>query len=744
MTLSAYYGTIAPVKYISNMPTRKFRPAKKSRRLRKNDFKIEVDSHIAREIGAVIYVGAAIISYLVISGRAGILGTYLNDYLRLIFGVGTLILPVAFLALGITLFFSHRVELNGTKWLGITLLTAAGLGMVHMKTDHTTMLDNVEAFGGYLGFMTSVLLRIFISDTGAKVVMSSLFIIGGLLTFEISLRNLVRMMIPDRSLKIETRKTARKLTPLLENGEKEENELNIVKPVLKSKTEDEEIKTKMEDKIFKDLEINRPGRIQKKEEVMKDDETDYSGWELPPLELLSSDSSEVYVSDSVLKSNAEKIRDKLSQFGIDVIMKDVNIGPTVLQYTLQPSEGIKLNKITALKNDLAMAVAAKSIRMEAPIPGKSLVGIEVPNDKRMVVHLREMLESEEFGSFSSKLRLCVGRDVAGQPVIDDLETMPHLLIAGATGSGKSVGMNTFLLSLLYQNSPQDLKFIMVDPKRVELTPYNGIPHLLTPVITDPEKAHSSLKWAVAEMNRRYQNLAEKGYKNIKEYNAEEAKPLHRIVIVIDELADLMMQANKKETEALICRIAQMARAVGMHLILATQRPSVDVITGVIKANIPTRIAFTVTSGVDSRTIIDGVGAEDLLGMGDMLYLPGNMSRAIRVQGVYVSSKEIEKVTKHIKLTVEPSYDDSITQAATHEDIDTGLVGSGGDGMDQDNLYNDALELIGNTGKASASLLQRRLSVGYARAARILDILEEHGVIGPANGAKPRDIYINKD
>jgi len=360
------------------------------------------------------------------------------------------------------------------------------------------------------------------------------------------------------------------------------------------------------------------------------------------------------------------------------------------------------------------------------------------------VHLREMLESEEFGSFDSKLRLAVGRDVSGMPVIDDLEGMPHLLIAGATGSGKSVGMNTFLLSLLYQNSPQDLKFIMVDPKRVELTPYNGIPHLLTPVITDSEKAHSSLKWAVAEMNRRYQNFAEKGYKNIKEYNAEEDKPLHRIVIVIDELADLMMQANKKETEALICRIAQMARAVGMHLIIATQRPSVDVITGVIKANIPTRIAFTVTSGVDSRTIIDSVGAEDLLGMGDMLYLPGNMSRPIRVQGVYVSTKEIEKVTNRIKLTVEPTYDESITQVKGTGGIDTGMVGSGGDGTDQDNLYSDALELIQNTGKASASLLQRRLSVGYARAARILDILEEHGVIGPPNGAKPREIYINKE
>jgi S-DNA-T family DNA segregation ATPase FtsK/SpoIIIE len=720
---------------------RKLGAARRSRRLPKKDLKIELDSHIAREVGAVIYFGLAIIFYLVMSGKAGILGEWLNTYMRLVFGVGTVILPLVFLGLSLTLFFARRVTLNATKYLGITMMIFAGLGLVHMKTEVTAMLDNVEAFGGYVGFLTSVLLRLFISDLGAKVIMGSLLLIGVLITFEVSIRDIIRGLIPERKIKIETKaKKPKKLSPLLDKGSQE---LNIVKPLL-SKKEDEAVRQKIEDKIFKEIEINKPGKIQKKEEQIKKDEVDYSGWELPPLDLLSSASSEVYVSDKVLKDNAEKIREKLLQFGINVTMKDVNIGPTVLQYTLKPSEGIKLNKITALKSDLALALAAKSIRMEAPIPGKSLVGIEVPNEKRMVVHLREMLESEEFSSFESKLRLAIGRDVSGMPVIDDLENMPHLLIAGATGSGKSVGMNTFLLSLLYQNSPQDLKFIMVDPKRVELTPYNGIPHLLTPVITDSEKAHSSLKWTVAEMNRRYVEFAEKGYKNIKEYNEGEEKPLHRIVIVIDELADLMMQASKKETEALICRIAQMARAVGMHLIIATQRPSVDVITGVIKANIPTRIAFTVTSGVDSRTIIDTVGAEDLLGMGDMLYLPGNMGRAIRVQGVYVSTKEIEKVTNRIKLTVEPTYDDSITQVADTGGADIGMVGAGGDGTDQDSLYNDAVDLIRDTGKASASLLQRRLSVGYARAARILDILEEHGLIGPANGAKPRDIYLNKE
>jgi DNA segregation ATPase FtsK/SpoIIIE, S-DNA-T family len=716
----------------------RFTSAKRARRLSKKDFKIELESHVAREVGAVIYLGLAAIFYLIISGKAGILGQWLNTYLRLIFGIGTFALPVLFLLLAVTLFVSRRIRLDATRYLGITLLVLSSMGLVHMRTPMESMLDNVEQYGGYAGFLSSVLLRIFISDTGAQVVLIVVLLISILITFEFSFRSLFRLIIPDRQVKIGVREPLpERRAGLLKKGKEE---LNIVKPQLSETSKAEARADEKEIKITPvKFEIKKPAPASKKP-VAKAKEVDYSGWEFPPLDLLSSASSEVYVSDKVLKENAEKIREKLSQFDIPVTMRDVNIGPTVLQYTLQPAEDVKLTKITALKNDLALALAAKSIRIEAPIPGKSLVGIEVPNEKRMIVHLRELLESEEYKSLNSKLRLVVGRDVSGAPVIDDLASMPHLLIAGATGSGKSVGMNTFLLSLLYQNSPQDLRLIMIDPKRVELTSYNGIPHLLTPVITDSDKAHSSLKWAVAEMNRRYKEFAEKGHRNIEEYNSAEPKKMHKIVIVIDELADLMMQASRKETEALICRIAQMARAVGMHLIIATQRPSVDVITGVIKANITTRIAFTVTAGVDSRTVIDTVGAEDLLGMGDMLYLPGNRSRPIRVQGVYVSSKEIERVTNRVKLTIEPDYDESITTTAVDQGTD--MVGSG-DGMEQDNLCSEAIVVIKDTGKASASLLQRRLSVGYARAARILDILEEQGMIGPANGAKPREIYISK-
>jgi S-DNA-T family DNA segregation ATPase FtsK/SpoIIIE len=720
-----------------------------SSRLRKKDFRIELESHVAREVGAVVYIGLAVIFYLVISGSAGILGNFMNQYLRLIFGIGIYALPVLFLALGLTLFFSKRIKFDAARYLGIFLFVFSGLGLVHMSTPMETMLDSVETHGGYVGFAASVLLRIFISDTGAKAVLIILFVIGLLITFELSLRKIVGFFWPSRPLSVGIRSPLKDLN----------TELNIVKPNLPLEKRDlpgmkkETASAPMAEKPIPKKEpikltIQKPAEIKRVPEmrpIVK--EADYSQWQLPSLDLLSNATSQVYASDKTLKENAERIQSKLGQFGIAVTMKDVNIGPSVMQYTLQPHEGVKLTKITTLKDDIALALAAKSIRIEAPIPGKALVGIEVPNEKRMVVHLREMLESEEFKSVKSRLSLAVGRDVSGMPVIDDLASMPHILIAGATGSGKSVGMNAFILSLLYQNSPEDLKFIMVDPKRVELTPYNGIPHLLTPVITQSDKAHTALKWAVAEMNHRYQIFAEKGHRNIEEYNAAEPKRMFKIVIIIDELADLMMQANRKETEAVICRIAQMARAVGIHLIVATQRPSVNVITGVIKANIPARIAFTVATGVDSRTIIDSIGAEDLLGMGDMLYMPGNIGRAIRVQGVYVSSKEVERVTNKIKLTAEPDYDEAITapaQSTTMGGVDTGMVGTSNEGMGQDNMYNEAKAIILETGKASASLLQRRLSVGYARAARLLDILEENGVIGPSNGAKAREIFEGKN
>jgi S-DNA-T family DNA segregation ATPase FtsK/SpoIIIE len=421
-------------------------------------------------------------------------------------------------------------------------------------------------------------------------------------------------------------------------------------------------------------------------------------------------------------------------------MSDVNVGPTVSQYTLKPADGVKLNTITARSNDLALALAAPSVRIEAPIPGKSAVGVEIPNKTAAIVTLREILEADEIKKTDSSLALALGRDAAGTPFVVDLTKMPHLLIAGATGAGKSVCINSIIINLLYLNSPADLRFLLVDPKRVEFTEYNGIPHLLAPVVTDVDKTVSLLKWVVAEMERRFKLFAESSCRNIQVYNENPTEgKLPYIVVIIDELSDLMAQAAN-EVEASIVRIAQMARAVGIHLIVATQRPSVDVITGLIKANIPTRIAFAVASNADSRTILDQGGAEKLLGRGDMLYLSSELTQPKRAQSVLVVDKEIRSVTDFLKREGEAEYDDSITNFKPQKSH-----GSGGiEGNVDDALFEEAKELVIQTGKASASLLQRRLRVGYARAARLLDLLEEQGVIGPADGAKPRDILVAND
>ncbi len=459
-------------------------------------------------------------------------------------------------------------------------------------------------------------------------------------------------------------------------------------------------------------------------------------WEFPPLELLSLSNSKPEAGN--ISKNVEQIQKTLKDFGVDVSMGDVNVGPTVTQYTLKPSEGIKLNTITARSNDLALSLAAESVRIEAPIPGKSAVGVEIPNKQAAIVTLREILESDV--KRESSLSLALGRDAAGAPFVVDIRRMPHLLIAGATGSGKSVCINSIIINLLYQNAPSDMRLLLIDPKRVEFTEYNGIPHLLAPVITEVDKTVNILKWVVSEMERRFKLFAESARRNIDVYNENPTEgKLPYIVVIIDELADLMTQASQ-EVEGSIVRIAQMARAVGIHLIIATQRPSVDVITGLIKANIPTRIAFAVASNTDSRTILDQGGAEKLLGRGDMLYLSTDTPQPRRAQSVFVTDKEISAVTEFLKREGSAHYDESIVNynpRASH------INGASNEGGADDDLFEEAKELVVQSGKASASLLQRRLRVGYARAARLLDLLEEQGVIGPADGAKPRDILVDK-
>lgn len=462
-------------------------------------------------------------------------------------------------------------------------------------------------------------------------------------------------------------------------------------------------------------------------------------WQPPSVDLLESKQTPADAGD--VKHNAQVIKDTLGEFGIDVDMEGANIGPKVTQYTLKPPAGVKLTRITALETNIALNLAAPAIRIEAPIPGQRAVGIEVPNRKAADVRLHGILSSPQWQQSASPLSFAVGRDIAGEPVIGALDKMPHLLIAGATGSGKSIMINTLLSSLLYRNSPSDLKLILVDPKQVELTPYNDIPHLLTPVITEPEKCISALKWAVNEMERRYSLLAEEKVRNVQGYNQmKQDERMPYIVIVIDELADLMMMAAR-DVEALIVRIAQKARAVGIHLVLATQRPSVDVITGLIKANVPARFAFTVASQVDSRTIIDQVGAEKLLGKGDMLMLTAEINKPKRIQGAFIDDAEVLKVTDHLRMQRPPQYDDEIVAQPVQ------LNGRGGivmdyDGGGDDDMYKDAVRCVVESGKASASLLQRRLRIGYARAARLIETMEEQGIVGPADGARPRDVLIS--
>ncbi len=481
-------------------------------------------------------------------------------------------------------------------------------------------------------------------------------------------------------------------------------------------------------------------------------------WKAPSMDLLEKKQSAADAGD--IQGNAHIIQDTLREFNIDVEMEGANIGPKVTQYTLKPPAGIKLSRITALETNIALNLAASSLRIEAPIPGQKAVGIEVPNKKAADVRIRGILESSEWQKADEPLAFAIGKDISGNPMVGELNKMPHLLVAGQTGSGKSVMINTLLASLLYRNSPSEMKLILVDPKQVEMAPYADIPHLLTPVIVEPEKTISALKWAVNEMERRYSLLAEEKVRDIKSYNQKiTARGKHisvededgnmqqvdegtmpYIVIVIDELADLMMMAAR-DVEALIVRIAQKARAVGIHLVLATQRPSVDVITGLIKANIPARIAFTVASQVDSRTILDQIGAEKLLGQGDMLMKTATMPKPKRVQGAWVMDEEVTKITDFLRDQSAPQYNNEIISQPVQ------LNGRGGVVMDfdhegGDDMFNDAVRVVIETRKASTSLLQRKLRIGYARAARIIEEMEEQGIIGPADGARPRDVLIS--
>ncbi len=706
-------------------------------------------------ISGILQICAGVILFLVLQGSAGKAGDVMQNFITGLFGAYGVIVPGFLVLSGLMHLFTYTRALRATRSFGLGLALFSFLGIMHLGLPFDLILDGSRQGGGIIGFMMSLPFFAFFSKPVGYTVLSTALLIGLLISFEPDVSVITQWI---RTLTTPAPKKMKKAAAVKDEEEEEEEigeeaddlvekdeeapELNIVRPLFAQSL----ARAKAQQKI-NEIVKSKP----KPEIEMKD--TRYEEWTFPAFDLLDESHSVLHVDDEELKHQARLIEEKLLEFGIEVTVKDARPGPTVTQFTLEPSEGVKLSKIGSLKDDLSLALAAQSLRIEAPIPGKSLVGIEMPNSKRSIVHLREILESQPFVQSESSLTLPLGRDVSGEAVVASLENMPHLLIAGATGSGKSVCMNTFLTSLLYQNAPHELKFILIDPKRVELMPYDGIPHLLTPVITESEKALQALRWAVAEMGRRLHRFSEQGVRNLAEYNekqTEEIYRLPRIVVVVDELADLMMRQFRKDTETMVARIAQMARAVGMHLIIATQRPSVDVITGLIKANIPTRIAFRVVSAVDSRTIIDGIGAEDLLGQGDMLYMTAVTPKPVRIQGIYTSTKEVGRVINSVKIAGAGKMTEQIGLAQDEDNPDDNSAHSGTRSIDLDaddnggdDLFFDAVRVVQDTGKASASLLQRQLKVGYARAARLLDIMEERGLIGPPDGAKPRKVYMER-
>lgn len=654
---------------------------------------------------------------------AGPVGNLLLGFLQWAFGWLAYAVPAIIIVWALHLVWPARFKWERPRVVGLALTVIGLLGLFHIigaSSDDALQAAYEGRAGGYLGFLLSFPLSQAVSRVAATLIFIGSFFIGLILTWRVSpadvWERLRRIFVPGQV----DGESEREEEQFLEEAPAGSRfRVNQVRGV-----EVPELKDMRGDIISQRNEGRRAAQ-----------QLGGSGRRYRPaiLKLLYSSGRVSTRNKELERQTKDTIQRTLENFGINVEMREANAGPTVTQYTLRPEQGTKLARITALQNDLALALAAHPIRIEAPIPNKDLVGVEIPNKAPALVRLRDLLASREFREAESPLSFPLGLDVSGRVVVDSLERLPHLLIAGATGSGKSVNIHTLLVSWVYRNSPDVVRFILVDPKRVELPAYNGIPHLLAPVIVDADKAIHALKWAIEEMDVRYRLLEESGARNLLSFNISnpsEARPF--IVIIIDELADLMVR-HGREVEGPIVRLSQLARAVGIHLVLATQRPSVNVLTGLIKANIPSRIAFSVASQVDSRTILDTAGAEKLVGNGDMLYLSGDKARSVRIQGGFVSEEEVRRVVEEVQRTGEPEYNEAVTSLARE-----GGMAAGGTTAD-DPLLPEAQRLIVRTGKASASLLQRRLRVGYARAARLLDILEDQGIIGSAEGNKPRPV-----
>lgn len=681
-----------------------------------------VSPETRRDIGIVTLFALGGIALLAVAGLAGSLGRVLDTGLAAFFGLDRVVLPLMLLLFGVAAVRPEK-QLGSAGVLGVILLVGSGNGIIHLAQ---------TGAGGWLGAVFAAPLTRATSELAATVILLALAVVSLLLALNTSLERLaaVRRILlwPFAVQKLFRRASSSNIENETGRSEHETPDsarwnvksVEVAAPTAAATAGGDNAAPSAQ------LSLTVAGRrTHRKIEL--------------PLDLLNNRTTKPSAGD--IDAARERIRKTFEHFGIIVDMGDISVGPTVTQYTLKPAEGIKLTRITGLANDLALALAAHPIRIEAPIPGKSLVGVEVPNQTVATVPLRTILEAREFRERKSSLTIALGKDVSGAPHVADLARMPHLLIAGATGSGKTVSLNSIIISLLYQNGPDDLKLLMVDPKRVELLSYNGIPHLIAPVITDIPKTVNALKWCIGEMERRFDVLSKSGHRDIGAYNRSKAEPLPYLVVLVDELADLMISAAP-EVEPAIIRLAQMSRATGIHLVLATQRPSVDVITGLIKANITSRIAFAVASSTDSRTILDTAGAEKLLGRGDLLYTSAELSKPKRLQGALVSDDDIKRVVDYIKTATDapPEYLTGVTERLAPDTAGSPTVWNTADAS-ADELLGEAKETVLRAGKASASLLQRRLKVGYARAARLLDLLEEQGIIGPGDGAKPRAILI---
>jgi len=666
-----------------------------------------------KSIWALVFFGIAAVLTLASFNSAGPLGNFLYRFFEKLFGWGYYLLPLIFLVLAGVFLASERRRIYQITFLGAGLFILAGLGLIDIIFPEK---------GGLIGQTVGFLETPF-GYTASIVILILVVIISFLVTLNLP-------------IKIKKPQKAVETAVPLKVSEVTAAPVSVAEPVeTKTESKASEIQEKIQEKVAKVVRKNLKGYV------------------APPLALLKSSIEKPTSGD--LRANANIIKRTLESFGIPVEMGEINIGPKVTRYTLKPAEGIKLSRITALNQDLALALASHPIRIEAPIPGKSLVGIEVPNKASALVRLGSLMAYPEF-STAGPLGFVLGRDVNGEPIFVDIDKMPHLLIAGSTGSGKSIMIHSLLVSLLYKNSPATLRLILIDPKRVELSIYNNLPHLISPVIVESKKALAVFRWAIEEMERRYELLLKAGSRDVQSYNKKyPEEPLPYILIVVDELADLMFSYGR-EVEGSVVRLAQMARATGLHLILSTQRPSVEVVTGLIKANITARVALQLPSQVDSRTVLDNAGAEKLLGGGDMLFVSAESSKPKRIQGAYIPEEEVRKVTDFIRENNKDFWEQEEQvvfsalgrSAAGGENGTTGIGPISEDslekysGDEEDELYEEAIRVVAEAKKASASLLQRRLKVGYARAARLLDIMETRGVVGPGEGAKPREVFIS--